>query len=190
MTSHLPGWRLWVPLAIQAALILGVPAQDAYTHAAGRQITLQTAPVDPYDPLRGYSQTLGYDISDPDRLKQLPGGQLFAQNQRGSVYIVLQAPAQADANPPKPWKPVRVSVDRPTDLPANQVALKGRYDRSWRLTYGLEAYYMPEDQRQELNTAIGQVRSDPKAFVVEAKVDASGNAVPVSLWVRDRNYRF
>jgi uncharacterized membrane-anchored protein len=25
---------------------------------------------------------------------------------------------------------------------------------------------------------------------VEIKVDRSGNAVPVSLWVRDRNYKF
>jgi len=68
--------------------------------------------------------------------------------------------------------------------------LKGRAE-GWRVVYGLETYYMPEDQREQVNAAINQAQQgNQRSFVVEAKVDASGNSVPVSLWVRDRNYKF
>jgi uncharacterized membrane-anchored protein len=46
---------------------------------------------------------------------------------------------------------------------------------------------MPEDQRDQINTDIVGAREQT---FVEAKVDAQGNAVLVSLWVRDRNLRF
>ncbi|MBD2021819.1 GDYXXLXY domain-containing protein [Leptolyngbya sp. FACHB-36] len=186
--KRLPGWRLWLPLVFQAALIVTIPAQDAYTYVTGKTVVLQTIPVDPYDIMRGYSQTLRYTISQVDFLKKLPGGDRLTQSPLTDLYVVLQAPDKA-TNPPTSWKPVRVSVDRPTNLSANQIAIKGRYS-SGQVLYGLESYYMPEDQRTQLNTTIQQTRQTPQAFVVETKIDATGNAVPVSLWVRDRNYRF
>jgi uncharacterized membrane-anchored protein len=191
-SRRLPIWRLWVPLLFQAVLIIAVPARDAYTYVAGRSITLQTAPVDPYDILRGYYQTLSYDVSNIETLRSLPGGDWFNQFQEQpmSFYVVLEPPEQADATPPQPWKPVRISGDRPTDLTANQVAMQGQYD-GWGITYGLETYYMPESRREEINTDINQVQwEDREAFVVDVKVDRGGNAVPISLWVRDRNYQF
>ena len=197
----LPPWRFWVPLVLQTALIVGVPAQAVYTHLTGKTAILQTAPVDPYDLLRGYSQTLTYDISRQDTLEKLPGWKELTKNKPQykplSLYVVMEAPTQQvfDGRP-KAWKPVRVSSDRPSNLPANQVALKGilRY-RS--VTYGIETYYFPEDRRERFNNDINKAQSGeerrqgkPLPFVVEVKVDAQGNAVPVSLWVRDRNYRF
>ncbi len=191
--SHLPGWRFWVPLVFQVALIVAIPAQDAYTYATGKTVVLQTVPVDPYDLLRGYSQTLGYNISTKDALQKLPGGDWFQNHTAGEVYVVLEAPTVNGSNPPKPWKPVRVSSDRPTNLPTNQIALKGKYD-GFRLVYGLETYYMPEDQRSQLNDTIRQAQQQgergQQPFVVEAKVDGSGKAVPVSLWIRDQSYQF
>jgi len=189
-SCRLPGWRLWVPLLFQSMLIVAVPAQDAYTYATGKTVVLQTAPVDPYDMLRGYYQTLGYDISSFQNLSKLPGGDLLKDTFVGDVYVVLEAPATENATPPKAWKPIRVSRDRPTNLPPNQIAIKGQSE-GWRIVYGLETYYMPEDQREQVNQAISQIqRREQRSFVVEAKVDGSGNSVPVSLWVRDRNYQF
>ncbi len=188
----LPLWRFLMPLLFQAALIVAIPAQDAYTVVSGRTVVLQTAPVDPYDLLRGYYQTLSYDISTIDRLKSLPGGdQVFNHSTRAvAIYVVLEA-STAQTTPPKPWKPVAVSTTLPKNLPANQVALVGQMQDGWRVTYGLEQYYMPEDQRTGVNDDINLTqRQSPQAFVVEAKVDAQGNAVPMSLWVKDRNYRF
>ena len=191
--TRLPGWRFWAPLALQAALIVAIPAQDAYTYMTGEQVTLQTAPVDPYDLLRGYSQTLSYEISQPETLRQLPGGEDFFKadaNVERPIYVVLEAPDSTNTNPPAAWIPVRISASRPTGLANNQIALKGQY-KGWRVIYGLETYYMPEDQRNQINADIGQVqRQNPQAFVVEVRVDGQGNSVPVSLWVSDRNYRF
>jgi uncharacterized membrane-anchored protein len=189
---RLPGWRFWLPLLFQTGLIVALPAQDAYTYFAGQQITLQTAPVDPYDLLRGHYQTLSYEISQPDNLRALPGGDWFTahNNQAGQFYLVLAAPQTSQqTQPPKPWRPVRVSAERPTGLPADQISLRGRTNAYGQISYGIETYYMPEAQRDQLNQAIGQ-QTDQAAFVVEVKVDSSGHAVPLSLWVKQRNYRF
>jgi uncharacterized membrane-anchored protein len=178
-------------------LIIAVPARDAYTYVSGQTITLQTAPVDPYDLLRGYYQILSYEVSNVDTLRSLPGGDWFnlqssGQAQTRNFYVVLEAPASAsEANTtPPPWKPVRISADRPTSLDANQVAMQGQYN-GWSIIYGLETYYMPESRREEINANINQVQwQGQEAFVVDVKVDRGGNAVPISLWVRDQNYRF
>ena len=175
-----------------------IPAQAIYTSLTGRTIVLQTRPVDPYDLLRGYFQTLDYTISDPQTLKALPGwDKLHSQAtvrqhflpEGTQFYVILEAPANLDDEPPLPWKPVQVSAERPSTLPANRVALKGRIDSSW-IEYGLETYYMPEDRRQELNQEIGQVQRDRQPFVVEVKVDNRGHAIPESLWVKNKNYHF
>lgn len=194
-TQFLPGWRLWLPLILQTALIITVPAQDAYTYLTGRRVILQTAPVDPYDLMRGYSQTLSYDISNPRTLESLPGGKgLFPDNyqlnRNYSFYVTLEAPVTSNSRSPQAWKPVRVSRDHPTNLATNQIALKGYY-QDWQIIYGLETYYMPEDQRDRINQEINQVeREQRQAFVVEVKIDGQGNAVPVSLWISDHQYRF
>lgn len=192
LPQPLPTWRLWVPLLLQTGLILAVPAQAFYTQITGKTVILKTIPVDPYDPLRGYSQTLNYEISRVDNLRSLPGWQELAKQQAGTrLYVILEAPESATSQPPKAWKPVRVSSDRPTSLPANQIALKGKSTGS-SIEYGLETYYMPEERRDEINQDITQAQRgrQQQSVVVEVKVDAQGRAVPISFWVSERNYRF
>jgi uncharacterized membrane-anchored protein len=200
--KSLPAWRLWVPLIIQTSLIASIPAGAIYTHLTGKTAILQTVPIDPYNLLQGYSQSLSYDISRRETLEKLPGWKAITQEQRDrdalSLYVILEAPElQTASGRPLPWRAVKVSRDRPNNLPDNQVAIQGvlRYGDGV-VNYGLESYYFPEDQRQQLNNDINQAQSLPQRqgkrqpFVVEVKVDAQGDAVPVSLWVRDRNYRF
>ena len=183
-------WRFWVPLLIQTILIIVVPLQSALIFATGQTLTLQTVPVDPYDFLRGYSQTLRYDISNPTILEALPGGlDLSADDTIDSIYVILESPAIV-TTPPTPWKPIRVSRNRPKSLPPNQVLLKGKKSTRW-VNYGLETYYMPEDQRETLNETIREIQtSSEQAFVVTIKVDDRGNSIPLSLWLGDREYRF
>ncbi|MGK7878272.1 MAG: GDYXXLXY domain-containing protein [Xenococcaceae cyanobacterium] len=200
-----PVWRFLVPLIFQAALILAVPAQAIYTHFSGRTVILQTIPVDPYDLLRGYSQTLRYDISRVYNLKNLPGWDTLVKQVRGEkgkslpagtrFYVILEAPTSStsEGEPPQAWKPVAVSRDRPLDLSPNQVALQGKKSNYTWIDYGLETYYMPEDQRNDINAHISQTlgwSGQERPFVVEVKVDSQGKAAAVSLWVSDRNYRF
>lgn len=195
-------WRLWVPLLIQTGLILSVPAQPVYTQLTGKTAVLQTVPVDPYDPFRGYSVTLNYDISNPQALQKLPGwAELVKQHPSGNgddglalgtnFYVILEQPKSSASSLPEAWKPVAVSGDRPASVAANQVALKGRYTYG-SIAYGLETYYIPEEQREKINNDInqaGQGRQE-QPIVVEVKVDTQGHAVPISFWVRERNYRF
>lgn len=202
LTKQLPAWRLWVPLLLQAGLILAIPAQAIYTQITGKTVILQTLPVDPYDFLRGYSQTLSYNISRIDRLQKLPGWNELEKSSRSPAsfkylpagtkfYVVMEAPGAIQLEPPLAWKPVRVSQELPKNLPANQVAIAARSTGGTIVEYGLERYYMPESQQYEINQNISQAQRDrQQSIVVEAKVDAQGKAVPMSLWVRDRNYRF
>ena len=158
--SPLPLWRFAVPLLLQIGLILVPPAQSVYTHITGKTVILQTIPVDPYDPLRGYSQTLSYDISRLETLKKLPGWQEISKQQKNKsidylesgteLYVVLESPPDGAKQPPLAWKPVKVSSSSPTSLPANQIALKGKGAANM-IRYGLETYYFPESQQQEIN---------------------------------------
>jgi uncharacterized membrane-anchored protein len=207
----LPAWRILAPLLLQIGLIVAIPAQAVYTFVTGKTVILQTAPVDPYDFLRGYYQVLSYNISGENDLKKLPGwtdlpkakipcpvGSNCQELEKNhyvrsgtSFYVVLEAPKDApNSGRPKAWKPVRVSLEQPANLPENQIAIKGKYN-GWRMEYGLETYYMPEDEREKVNSEINETqRRQRQSFVVEVKVDNTGHAVPVSLWVADRNYRF
>ncbi|MGK7901719.1 MAG: GDYXXLXY domain-containing protein [Hormoscilla sp.] len=194
--KRMPGWRLWLPLAFQGLLIFSVAAQPVYTYLTGKTVIIQTRPVDPYDLLRGYYQTLSYDISSRETLQELPGGKAVVKLPRDrksetSFYVILEKPGGDKAGAPAAWVPVAVSGDRPKDLSGDRVALKGEFQKYGQILYGLETYYMPEDQRVEINREISQAQaSQARSFVVEVKVDDRGNALPVSMWVGDHNYRF
>jgi uncharacterized membrane-anchored protein len=187
--------RFWLILGLQAVLILAVPAQAFYTQLNGRSLVLQTAPIDPYSLFQGYSVTLSYDISSVQNLEKLPGWtELKAETPKSPdrpFYIVLQAPADITKRPPQAWKALAIARRYPEKLQANQIALQG-IDHNGRITYGLETYFMPEDQRDNINQQINQVRgeSSQPAFVVEVKVGSGGNAIPIAIWLKDKRYQF
>jgi uncharacterized membrane-anchored protein len=203
-------WRLVVPLCIQTGLILAVPAGAVYTHLTGKTVRLQTAPVDPYSLFHGYSVTLSYDISSPERLKTLPGWSTLGPSVSSEAgrslpsgshfYLVLVAPDSQADSPRSVWTPLRISGDRPTGLPSNQVALKGRVQNGSSVIYNLETYYIPEAQREAINQDLSPRPGEQgQPAIVEAKVDALGHAVPLSIWITDptgkgqqslRQYRF
>ncbi len=212
-TKPLPFWRLIVPLLIQTALIMAIPFQAMFTHVTGKTVILQTVPVSPDDALQGNSVNLDYNIARYNTLKRLPGwkelvkrrsgrnGQYVSLAEGTTFYLTLQEQQFPDPGNPKAWKPMRVSANPPRTLAANQVVLKGIYqDRA--INYGMETYSIPEDQRQQINNNLFQAQQTQgrrqQPILVEVKVDAEGNAVPVSMWVRDasgkgealRNYRF
>lgn len=131
-------WRFWVALVLQVAIVAIVPAQSAYTYFTGTPVVLQTLPVDPYDLLRGYSQTLRYTISDWQTLRSLPGGDRLPSDPytpaplgadstpNTTFYVILEPPSQptettsAATTPPLPWTPVAVTRTLPTPLTADR----------------------------------------------------------------------
>ncbi|MBW4562878.1 MAG: GDYXXLXY domain-containing protein [Mojavia pulchra JT2-VF2] len=197
----LPFWRLLVPLLIQTGLIMAVPTQALYTDVAGKTVILQSAPVNPND-VQQSAVNLDYNISRLATLRRLPGWEELLRQNRGrnrqlaqgtNLYVTLQEQQSSGRGVPRAWRLVRVSGKRPTNLPNNQVALKGVY-RDGFVTYGVETYYIPEEQREQISRDISRNLNSRggrrQPIVVKVKVDPQGNAVPISLWVRDRNYRF
>jgi uncharacterized membrane-anchored protein len=221
-------WRFCLPVVFQTALILAVPAQALYTQLTGKTVILQTVPADPYELLRGYSQTQRYDISSQESLRKLPGWQeLPKQLPNGNkltfikpgtrFYVILAQPAMpALPELPQPWKAVAVSTKLPAKLPSDRIALKGLAQNGF-IQYGLETYYIPEDQREQINADLRSARQAnltqekqtlPRAnstqlqqkppVVMEIKVNTQGDAVPIRLWARVgkaskqqiRSYRF
>lgn len=204
-------WRLGLPLLLQVALVLIIPAQAAYTYFSGNAVILQTVPVDPYSLLQGYYVILRYDISQIGTLEQLPGWSEIQETHiepdtpllggADSFYVILEEPdpepssgepsPSATNDSPPAWTPVRIVGDRPNALPDRQIALQGRYHQG-QVLYGLEQYFIPEDQRDEINDRIRETQSsnNPQSYVVEVSVSRDGNAVPRSLWIDGKNYRF
>lgn len=201
-----PIWRFLIPLLFQTALILSVPAQAIYTHLTGKTVILQTVPSDPYSPSLGYSQKLRYSISRPDSLRTLPGWTQLLNQQASSskkypepgtgFYVILEQPSGRTDNLPQPWKPVAVRRELPNSLPANQVALKALSKNDF-IEYGLETYDIPDDQRHQIDKEFDvaqkpnqqQSRNRLPVFM-EVKIDPQGQAVPIRLWVRARQFRF
>ncbi|MDJ1170194.1 GDYXXLXY domain-containing protein [Roseofilum sp. BLCC_M154] len=191
---QIPWWRFILPLALQVGLVLAIPGQAFYTRVTGKTVILQTQPVDPYDWLRGYSQTLSYDISRWETLQNLPGwNQLSTTPNQLSreFYLILEQPqTEHQGELPAPWKAISVSASLPENLPSNQIALRGRVNQG-QLVYGLETYYMPEDQRQKINDEINLAQQqEGQPFVVEIKVDHRGHSVPIKLCINDQCYQF
>jgi uncharacterized membrane-anchored protein len=204
-------WRFLLPLVIQTGLIFSIPIQPLYTQIVGKTVVLQTVPVDPYDILRGYSQTLAYDISNPNNLAKISGWKEIVNAKkkdilptatydkpilpRGTkIYIILEAPKDTQTQPPQVWKAVAVTDKLPESLPTNRIALQGTYKQFWgtgTIEYGLETYYLPEENIDRINKDINTARSNkPQAVILEAKIDPSGKAVPISFWIDKDNYRY
>jgi uncharacterized membrane-anchored protein len=154
-------------------------------------------PVDPYDLLRGYYQTLSYDISSFNTLNKLPGWKNLKRpkgsanlDRNQQVYVTL-VKSNPNSSTLQAWKPVAIDAQLPTNLSADKIAIRGVSNGN-SIIYGLETYYMPEDRKDGVNADINSTRisSSNRNLLVEVKVDNRGVATPVGLWVGDKQYRF
>ncbi|MGH1394724.1 MAG: GDYXXLXY domain-containing protein [Trichormus sp.] len=199
----LPFWRLLVPLMLQTGIILSVPTQAAYTSLTGKDVILQTVSASPENVLQGYTLNLDYNIARISNLRRLPGWNEVVRQNGGrngrllsgtNLYVILREQPSFSRGVPRAWRPVRVTSTLPTSLPNNQVALRGVYENGF-VNYGVETFNIADEQRQMISEDIRRSARQNRArqlrpITVKVKVDPQGNAVPVSLWVRDRNYSF
>jgi len=187
MSNHstkgsLPKWRFWLPLLLQLSMVVLIPARQALTFATGTTIYLQTAPVDPYDLLRGRYVTLGYTVDRRSTLEELPGWSPELSTP-GILYLRL-VPPEPSQDPTQPWRAIGVSRDMPKDLKPEEKALQGWFN-GWQLKFGIEEFFIPEAVGDALEE---DIRRYPEATRAEVKVDPWGRAALVGLWVRDRQY--
>ncbi|MDA9408344.1 hypothetical protein XH80_16870 [Bradyrhizobium sp. CCBAU 45384] len=161
-------------ILLQCALLILMVADRTQILREGREVTLQTRPVDPRDLLRGDYVTLGYDIT------QLPAGALAGQPsaERNPVVFVKLAP-DADGL----YRAVSVHA-APVAVTASEVLIRGRVSYSCgstgrifcdRLTirYGLESYFVPEGEGKKLE----QARNQQKLRVVAAVLPSGRAAI-------------
>jgi uncharacterized membrane-anchored protein len=161
-------------ILLQCALLILMVADRVRILREGREVTLQTRPVDPRDLLRGDYVVLGYDIS------QLPAGALAGQPtaERNPVVFVKLAP---DAN--GLYQAVSVHAE-PVTVTAREVLIRGRVSYSCGSTsrtfcdkltirYGLESYFVPEGEGKTLE----QARNQQKLRVVAAVLPSGRAAI-------------
>jgi uncharacterized membrane-anchored protein len=191
-TLPVPQRNFWLAMAAQLLLLSTVAAPAIYTLNTGKTVFLQTAPVDPYDLLRGNYQILNYDIADRSQLEKLPGGKILSDRKIDTkeffVTLALPSTPGQQAAPPNRLlsaSAIAVSTKLPTNLPTNQIAIRGT--NGYRIDYDIGKFYMPEAKKDTVNDDISR---NPRSLLVEVKIDSSGHAVPVSLWVGKKSYGF
>ena len=159
---------------LQCGLLMLMVVDRVQILREGREVTLQTRPVDPRDLLRGDYVTLGYDIS------QLQAGALAGQPmaERNPIVFVKLAP---DAN--GVYQPVSVHAE-PVTVAAPEVLIRGRVAYSCGSTsrifcdkltirYGLESYFVPEGEGRKLE----QARNQQKLRIVAAVLPSGRAAI-------------
>ncbi|MBW7974845.1 GDYXXLXY domain-containing protein [Bradyrhizobium sp. BR 10289] len=173
--QHIPKAVLFgLAILIQCVLLVLMVADRMQILREGREVTLQTQPVDPRDFLRGDYVVLRYDIS------QLPAGSLAGKTAetRNPVVFVKLAPNAGGL-----YEAVSVHAE-PVAVTAPEILIRGRVSYSCgstsrmfcdklTITYGLESYFVPEGEGRNLE----QARNQQKLRVVAAVLPSGRAAI-------------
>ncbi|WP_316206165.1 GDYXXLXY domain-containing protein [Bradyrhizobium sp. SZCCHNR3058] len=161
---------------IQLGLLAAMVVDRAEILRDGKEVTLQTQPVDPRDLLRGDYVVLGHDIS------QLPAGALKDQPAHGQhpVLFVKLAPDQSGV-----YHAVSVHTE-PVAVKGAEVLIRGRvisgascgpksdsFCDSLGVRYDIENYFVPQGEGQKLE----QLRNQRKLLVVAAVLPSGRAAI-------------
>jgi uncharacterized membrane-anchored protein len=159
-------------VALQVVILVAMPMRSLYTLNTGREIALKLAPVDPFDMWSGYFVTLRYDISRPDSLAN------WATFQEGDVVnVVLEKEASNDL-----WKAVALTKT----IPTGKTFIQGTITKG-ELKFGIEAFYMPEARRDEIQNKINESQGETKIIIA---LDSDGHAAIKRLVVKNTPYEF
>lgn len=163
---------------LQVIFILGLVGFKEATLRFGKEVTLQTVPVDPRDLFRGDFVILSYEIS---RIGGKVGNVIFYAlpvygdsvyvrlTEKGGVWVA----SEVASDPRSDWDVFIKGTVTGTGI-ARLVG--GRFNRRWiTLSYGIESYFVPEGTGKPIERA-----RDVKAVV---SVNGLGDAVLKSLIV-------
>ncbi|WP_219835971.1 GDYXXLXY domain-containing protein [Paenibacillus sp. R14(2021)] len=160
------GSWLGILVALQLLFLAGIVLFHYSALWVGKDIRLQTVPVDPRDQLYGDYVQLNYQINSVEQTKWKSASP--EPKRGGSVYVRL-----AENRSTKTYEVTGV-YDRKPSRSAGEVVLKGRVqymdsDRI-RITYGLEQYYVQENTGKSLEQRAGNL-------IVHIKAAPWGSAV-------------
>lgn len=136
---------------IQSGLLYAGIEKRASILRSGKEVVVQTEPLDPRDLMRGDYVILGYDFSSIERSKFI--GHPVDGSQ--AVYIVLKSGADGSS------EMSRAGFVPFADLAADEVQLQGEAlysisdnaDSTVQARFGIERYYVPEGQGHAIEDA-------------------------------------
>lgn len=157
-------------------ILLGMIGAKEFTMVTGKEVLLETEPVDPRDLFRGDYVILQYPISEIPNLMSYHAGD--------TIYVNLEYEEPY-------WKYASVSDKR--DPKPDQVAIKGkitnqRWGSGLRVEYGIESYFVPEGKGRHIERLRNQ-RGEEKVDVLVV-VDRFGNAVIKDLLIDSKPVDF
>ncbi len=139
-------------VATQVIILVAFAGVRQIALSQGREVVLQTVPVDPRSLLQGDYAILDYEIAElPDYLLDARPGDI--------AYVLLQ-------ESPESWYAINYQRDEPV---GKSVYIQGRVDEGGRLDFGIGTYFVPEGTGRIIEQA-----DDVKVVVV---LDDQGNAV-------------
>lgn len=195
--------KFWLAVAVQLLVLFGMIGVHSYTVATGTPVLLKTAPVDPWDALRGQYVSLNYEISmlRPEQIPMtgLPyrsGQTIWVTLQKGNPYWTAvavsdkrsaAAAGQVIIKGIVQWymEPFEPKVAEPTSPPGAPPPPETPPPQPARLMvrYGIEQFYVPEGQGEDLQR---QVRD----MSVEALVDSTGRAALHKVFLGDKEIKW
>jgi uncharacterized membrane-anchored protein len=141
-------------IIIQILFLLGIAGASYAVSWFGKEIRIQTEPIDPSDLLYGDYVILNYGISRLDR-SLWKGPSDHAPKQGDSVYVVLKPGTGTKGT----YEAVGI-YDNKLAVFKDEVILKGRVtysdDMHINMKYGLEKYYVPQNTGKELEKQAGK----------------------------------
>lgn len=132
---------LCATIALQCVVLLGMVVNAATPLWTGREIHVETIPVDPRSLFRGNYARLNYAFST---LPEDALGELTRHLRVGEIVYVSLRQGEEQV-----YEFAGASLDRPAD----GVFLRGRITRNtppYRVRYGLEAFFAPKDTAVKL----------------------------------------
>ncbi len=154
-------------ILLQVLFLLGLSGMHYSVSLYGKEVRIQTAPVDPRDLFYGDYVILNYEISQLNAALWRGSGTI--SDAHPNVFVVLK-PSTADSTL---YEAAAIHEKKP-ELQMNEVLLRGRieynYDDTVFIKYGIERYYVPEDTGQEIEDNIGQ-------YIAVIKVSNAGRAM-------------
>lgn len=192
----------WVVVFLQLCILSTMIAGRVYTRETGSPVLLKTAPIDPWNFLRGDYVRLSYEISQlkydgtpwsppdwrnpevpaepPDKGTEMPADDWTPPYRRGDVVWVTLEQGE------KYWTSVAINKSRPEPRPG-QVIAKARVQSAWheavQLKYGIEQFFVPQGQGLELER-------EPTEMDVEAAVDRFGNVAIRRVFFKGKEVRW
>ncbi len=163
-------WRLVAAVAVQLAVLALVPARQLLAGMHGTEVTLATAPVDPFDTFSGPFVALAYEVEQP----------CLAVDVDATVFVTVQRGEPA-------WTFVSLDRERP---PASdgRVSLRATCRPGRASLDSAGRFYLPQEQATDVERMLRPNGGPRMSALVDVLVDGAGNVALRRLRVGGRTF--